>query len=355
MACANLVTRSLRCSGALAAMCCGLLMPALAPAEEGGSGHYQPGSMSSFADGVPAEPTVVARLNLVHYNGDYQRGQPLPIAGLTTIDASATATAVALSLAWAPEWGVLNERWTYAMSATLPVLFVDVSVGAIVANATSAGVPVLVPGYPTWSVKAPNGALLFPASLGGSSSTSGLGDVVLFPLMFNQKINPDINLNYRVGIYTPTGSYEVGRLSNTGKNYWTVEPTVAFMYLGQKNGREASVFFGADFNTENTATHYQTGTQLHLDGTVAQHFPFAGGMAGVGLTAYWYQQVSGDSGSGASFGKFEARTNGIGPVLSFVGEASGHKAIAELRWMHEYEVQKRLSGDTLFLKAMLFF
>lgn len=58
------VIRGRKCGSALAALCCGLLMPALAPAEEGGSGHYFPGSMSSFADGVLLAPAFVARLNV---------------------------------------------------------------------------------------------------------------------------------------------------------------------------------------------------------------------------------------------------------------------------------------------------
>ena len=39
-----------------------------------------------------------------------------------------------------------------------------------------------------------------------------------------------------------------------GKNFWTIEPTLGLMYFGQKNGIEASVYFGADFNFENPDT-----------------------------------------------------------------------------------------------------
>ena len=324
------LSRGWRTAGSVA-VCSGALLTGLATAEEGGSGHYQPGSMSSFADGVSAVPVFITRLNVVYYTGDFARGQPVPIAGVTAVNAGADATGVGLTLAWVPQWGVLNDTWTYQLSATVPVVSLKVSGGV--------------------SVPLPNQ----PVTVGRSDSISALGDIVLFPLMFNQKINPDININYRLGFYAPTGSYEVGRLANAGKNFWTMEPTVGFMYFGQKTGREASVFFGADFNQENPDTHYKTGTELHIDGTIAQHFPLGKGLAGVGITAYWYDQVTGDSGSGAHYGDFEAKTNGFGPVLSYAGQLEGHKAIAELRWMHEYGVEKRMSGDTLFLKAMLFF
>ena len=84
-----------------------------------------------------------------------------------------------------------------------------------------------------------------------SDKETGPGDIVLQPVMFNYNHNPDMNSNYRITLYAPAGSYETGRLANTGKNYWSIEPTAALMYLGQKNGIEASVFLGATFNGEN--------------------------------------------------------------------------------------------------------
>ena len=71
----------------------------------------------------------------------------------------------------------------------------------------------------------------------------------------------------------PTDDYKVDRLANTGKNFWTFEPTVDLMFLGKENGIEGSLFFGVDFNTENPDTDYKSGLQMHLNGTLAQHFP----------------------------------------------------------------------------------
>jgi len=185
-----------------------------------------------------------------------------------------------------------------------------------------------------------------------TSSVNSLGDVVLMPVMLNYHVSADFNVNFRLGLYTPTGDYEVGRLANTGKNFWTYEPTLGLMYFGTKNGREASVFIGSSFNAENPDTDYRSGTQVHIDSTFAQHFPFAGGLAGVGLNAYWYQQVSGASGAGASFGAFKGKTVGLGPVLSHVFKVSGHDVIAEAKWLHEFETRNRLEGDTFWLKVV---
>jgi hypothetical protein len=144
----------------------------------------------------------------------------------------------------------------------------------------------------------------------------------------------------------------VGRLANPGKNFWTVEPTAAVMYFGQKNGIETSLFFGMDFNTENPDTDYQSGIKAHLDGTLAQHFPLSGGLAGAGTNVFWYQQITDDSGDGATFGGFKARAHGIGPVLSYATKIAGRDLSSEVKWLQEFENQKRLEGDTVFFKVL---
>lgn len=48
--------------GLLAALHSGLVLSGSSFAEEGGSGHYMPGSMASFIDSVPPAPAFLARL-----------------------------------------------------------------------------------------------------------------------------------------------------------------------------------------------------------------------------------------------------------------------------------------------------
>ena len=305
-----------------------LLLPCAATAEKGGSGHYLPGSMASFIDGVPPAETFLARLNLVHYAGSIGADRPLPIGGVTALGASARSWGFGLTVLWRPCVD-LGDRRSWAISGTLPVVLMDVS----------ADVQATLPGGPK-------------ALIARSSTTNGLGDVVLMPLMLNYSVRPDFNVNFRVGFYAPSGSYEVGRLANTGKNFWTVEPTVGLMYFGKKNGIEASAFVGADFNSENGDTSYHSGTQLQVDGTLAQHSSWLGGLAGGGLSAYYYQQVTDDSGSGATLGPLRGRTVGLGPALSFAGKVGDNDTIVELKWLHEVDTANRLQGDIIWLKAV---
>jgi hypothetical protein len=228
-----------------------------------------------------------------------------------------------LTLLWRPPLD-LGARWSYAFSATVPFVSLDVTAN-VEAGATT---------------------------VRRTSSLDGLGDIVLMPLMLNYNVSSNLNVSFRTGIYAPTGDYEVGRLANTGKNFWTFEPTLGLMYFGVNNGREASVFVGTDFNTENPDTHYQSGTQFHVDGTLAQHFPLFGGLAGVGVNGFWYDQITGDSGSGATYGDFEARTTGVGPVLSYVFKLGKVDMIAEVKWLHELDTTKRLEGNIVWFKLV---
>ncbi len=296
-------------------------------AEEGGSGHYLPGSMSSFMDGVSTEEAFIARYNLLWYDGSINAQRAIPIAGRSAFGVDATSWANALTLFWRPASFEIGDNLSFAMSTTIPWVSMDVS--------ASAGANV--------------------GAVRRSDSIEGVGDIVLMPFMLNQKISDDFSINYRLAIYAPTGKYKVGRLANTGKNFWTFEPAAGFMYFGQKNGIEASVFTGADFNTQNDDTDYKTGTQIHVDGTLAQHLPLMGGLAGLGVNGYWYEQVTGDSGSGATFGDFKGRTAGFGPVLSYAGKLGEVDVIAELKWLHEFETQKRLQGDYVWFKLMFKF
>ena len=295
-------------------------------AEEGGSGHYSPGSMSSFIDGVPAEPTFIMRLNYLNYKASSEIILPQTGGGLLGRP-DALINALGLTVLWAPDWDLgWGDKWQFAMSSTLSVLNFNLS-GDLNFNDISFGYQ--------------------------QGDRTALGDLVLMPLMVNYNVNKDLNINARLGLYAPTGSYEYGRYINTGKNYWTVEPTIGIVYFGQENGREASLFMGASFNQENDDTNYKSGTQIHFDGTLAQHFPWLGGISGVGVSGYWYKQISDDSGSGANLGAFRAEAAGIGPVVSWIDKTG--KYVFEMKYIKDFKNENRLNGDTFWLKYVVKF
>ncbi|MEE4313313.1 MAG: transporter [Desulfofustis sp.] len=315
---------------ALAALVAGLVCTTSGQAEEGGSGHYMPGSMSSFIDSIPQVPSFLARLNVIAYDGSADPTLTIPIARVLYTGIDATIMGYGLTMVWRPDIDLLGSGWSYAMSVTIPVITVDIS--------AEAATP-LRPGR----------------SIDLDDSETGLGDIILQPVMISRILTPDFKINSRLTIYTPTGEYTAGKLANTGKNFWTFSPSVELMYFGQKNGIEASLFTGVDFNTENKDTDYTSGTQLHFDGTLAQHFPLWGGLAGAGINAYYYEQLIGDSGDGATLGDFKAMTTGLGPALSYSSKVGEHSVTGELKWLHEFETRNRLEGDTIFFKLLVSF
>lgn len=294
----------------------------LASAEEGGSGHYLPGANASFIDAGPSATTFVTRLDFVYYRGSFDA--PLPIAGLVAVDVEAKTYANILTGIWRPPIDVV-EGLSFSIGAAIPVVWLDVAIG----------------------VDSP------AATVRRSDNFLGLGDLYFLPFILSYAILPDLHVDGRLGIYAPTGAFEAGRLANSGKNYWSFEPTLGALYFGLKNGIEASVYAGVDFNTENTATEYHSGFQLHVDGTLAQHFPLWGGLAGAGVSAFGYQQITGDEGEGARLGAFEARTFGVGPVLSFTAKVGDFDVGWELKWLHEFLVERRLEGDYGWFKVFL--
>ena len=74
----------------------------------------------------------------------------------------------------------------------------------------------------------------------------------------------------------------------------------------------------------------------------AQHFPK--GLT-LGVAGYYYDQVTGDSGSGDPLGSFKGRVTAVGPFLGYDFKMRGRPVSAKLRWLHEFDVTNRLEGD----------
>jgi hypothetical protein len=65
--------------------------------------------------------------------------------------------------------------------------------------------------------------------------------------------------------------------------------------------------------------------------------------------------VTGDSGAGARLGDFQGRTVGIGPVVSYATKIRATDLVAEVKWLPELEVNKRLKGDYVWFKLAVLF
>lgn len=317
----------------LTSIACALALAAASRAEEGGSAHYLPGATASFIDAFPGKPGGLAVLNyFTYYDASAPVSRQLPLGGLLTAGIDATVYADTLAGIYQTPWQVLGGG--FAFGVAVPYVWLEVK-----GEAQRLG-PDGTPG-PAFSAR---------------DTANGIGDMTIIPFMLGwTNVLPDFKLDTRLSVYTPTGEYEQGRLANAGKNYWSFEPGVMASWLSSKLGTEVSLYTGVDFNTRNEKTDYTSGTSLHLDLTVAQHLPLLGGFVGVGANGFYYQQLTGDSGSGARLGDFEAMTYGVGPVLSYVRPIGKTQLLAELKWLPELDTDKRLEGDYVWFKLGLLF
>jgi hypothetical protein len=68
----------------------------------------------------------------------------------------------------------------------------------------------------------------------------------------------------------------------------------------------------------------------------------------VGVGGYFYQQITGDFGSGATLGPFRGRVAGVGPLLSYTLKVDMQEVTLSGRWFHEFDAKKRVRGDAVF-------
>ena len=293
-----------------------------ARAEEGGFGHYAPGSFASFIDVLPGEPSIAAFNYFVFYNGSGNADRQFPIAGQIARNVDATTYADSFGAFWITPLKILGAY--YAPGVSFPFVWTDVKA----------------------RVTLPRGR-----TVSRSDSVSGLGDIEFWPVALTwTALKGDLHVDFFGGIYAPTGGFEVNRLANQGLGYWTFEPGLLVSYLGQKNGFEATTYIGYDFNTKNTTTDYQSGQEFHIDVTVAQHLPLGKGLIGIGANGFFLKQTTGDSGSGARLGSFEEMTAGVGPVLSYAAQFGKVGFGAEVKWLPKIGTQNTLKGDYVWFK-----
>ena len=307
---------SLLASAILAAL---VAAPPIAIAGEGGVSHILPGATATMVDLPPASPGWFFKPMFVNYQGD--ASAHLPTASGIVTNANVDVNTFVTSGGYSFESTVLGGAH-YSVAAALPYVWIDFKANT--------------------------------AALGGKrieNKVDGFGDLTVVPVLLAWKT--DFGLyDFLMPVYTPTGSYVLGRLGNPGLNYWTFDPIVGVAYSNKTSGLNASVHLGYAMNTENNDTHYKSGDLLHIEASVQQMLPMGSGFANVGAEAWYFQQQTCDSGSGATLGCFKGKTSGIGPVIGYVQPIGTQVLLLELKWLPELETKNRLTGDYVWLKMV---
>jgi len=286
-------------------------------AEEGGAGHYVPGSAATLVDVAPSQPGWVIQPLFLYYDAEFDGTKTISSGGLLSTGLDVSATSFTIGAVYSSETKVMGA--TYSAGLYIPFLWLDV----------------------TGTVE----------NFSRSDSVSGLSDIAIIPAVLVWKTG-SWQYDIALPIYAPTGDYEAGQLANLGLNYWTFDPTFGIVYNNPKTGFNAALHAGVTFNTENSDTDYDSGSVLHAEVSVQQLLPTKVGIFGFGVNVFLYEQITDDSGAGAVNGGFQGRSLGVGPVLDYIVPTEKNGTfVFELKWLPELDTENRVEGDYIWFKA----
>ena len=177
-----------------------------------------------------------------------------------------------------------------------------------------------------------------------ADSMTAIGD--LSPMVAQKWVWDVHNLMVYGAGNVPIGNYDPSRLATTGLGRWAVDGGLGYTYYDDKSGREFSAVLGLTYNFMNQSTAYQSGMDLHLDLSASQAL---NDNVYAGVVGYIYNQITGDTGSGATLGAFPARVIGVGPQLGYNFTLGGRDIQMNGRSYYEIAGQNRPAGWNAWL------
>lgn len=289
----------------------GLLCPAVSQAAESGVGFYLLGSRGPAAGVVPP-PGTYFQNDLYFYSGTASASREFEFGGNLIANVDADAIVNLTSILWSTPTEVLGGN--LAFSLTIPIGYQDVS------------------------------ANLEPTNLRTSDNVFTYGD----PVLGSQIAWHSGNLHYTVGtlINVPIGDYQSGEIANVAFNRWGMDVFTGISYIDANTGWDFSANVGVTFNGENNDTNYKTGDEFHFEWAVSKAFSPT---FSAGLTGYYYEQISGDSGDGANLGPFKGRVAAVGLTAAYNFQMGQRPASLRVKYFDEFNVKNRLEGEAVFV------
>jgi hypothetical protein len=257
-----------------------------------------------------------------YYEGSIGGGRTVPIAGLlvANVDMKAAFTPIALFYVWPTP----TKEWNFASSVSFPLAWLKVE-----ANLS-----------------------LGAFSVRKTESTFGLFDLVFTPIIASHHFSQTDHLTLSFTFWAPTGSFEKGRLVNLSTNTWTFIPGVAYTKILPQANIELTGIWQMEFDTEDPVTRYQNGILSDLEVLAIKRFKNG---LGIGFIESWIQQVNDDAGAPAVLNGFVGRAFGIGPIVTYSTKLGKSHLDFSARWIHDFDVAKRVEGDGFNFTASLKF
>lgn len=289
-----------------------------AAADEAGVSFWLPGVYGSYA-AVPGPPGLAFDATFYHATASATAGATFRRGGRIDVGMKSPSDYVMLTPTYSFEDKLLGGQPALGMTAV---------VGR---NVTSVSATLTGPGGGT---------------LSGSQSDHVFGFGDLYPTA-SLKWNRDVH-NFMVYATTgiPVGAYDPTRLAALGIGHWAVDGGAAYTYLNEEAGIEFSVVAGLTYNFTNSDTQYRSGNDFHVDLAFS---PYVSDKMHIGAVGYFYNQLTGDSGAGATLGEFKSRVAGIGPQIGFFLPLGDRQGYLNLRAYYEFAAEHRLEGWNAFV------
>jgi len=296
---------------ALAAACA---IPYAALATESGASLYVPGIRGPGAGIVPP-PGFYFENDIYSYSGRLSASRQTQIGGAVLANVKVEARVDFATPTWVTPIEIFGGNLGFAL--TLPFGQPRVSAGALIA------------------------APRLGRAIGGTLRDSDFlfGDPILTSFVgwhagnFHWQVGGAVNI--------PSGTYQDGSLSNLSFNRWIGDVYLAATWLDPKIGLDISGSVGFEINGKNDDTDYKSGNAVHADVAISQYFSKE---FSVGALFAHYQQLTGDSGAGASLGPYKGRTTAVGGTVAYTFAVAGTPVTARLKVLREVSVDNRPQG-----------
>jgi hypothetical protein len=291
-----------------------------AAADEGGVSFWLPGQYASFV-ALQTDPGLILRVAYDHTDASASGDHEFVLAGSVRAGVTSKRDLVFVFPIYAFEGDVLGGQGALAMGWAYGTV-------KSAADVTLAG---------------PKGTVL-----ARQVEDSHAGGSDLYPtgtLKWNQGASNW--LAYLAGD-VPVGAYTPGRLANVGINHGAIDLGGGYTYLSPVNRHEFSATLGFTGNFKNPDTDYKNGLDTHLD-WAASMFLSKTMATHLGVAGYFYEQLTGDSGSGAVLGDFKSQVTGLGGEVGHFFPVGAHAWYVLAKAYGEFDAHNRPEGWNLWL------
>jgi hypothetical protein len=294
-----------------------------AQASEGGASIYLLGSGGPETAIMPPLKGIFLQNTFYDYDGSASAERNFEIGGRVVAGIHASIPADFPILAWVPTTNLAGG--TLSLSATVPFGGPSVDVDA--------------------ELTGPGGRTI---AVNRHDSTFVIGD----PLLLADLGWKSGNLNWQLATFVniPVGDYRQGALANLAFHRWAGDTSLAATWHDAKAGWDVSGKFGFTFNGTNDVTHYTTGTEYHLEGSIEKA---VSKKISLGAQAYYFQQLSADSGSGDKIGPFKGRVIGVGGEAAYNFMIGKAPVTVRLHGFSEFDTRNRLQGRAILVDLVM--